>query len=388
MYWTIKELQRTYFAKPLEPLVSPNRFRMPPGEIQDEMFPIAEKARMVADYGAAMKSAARLAARLRKPVLVGEVILNEPWRPFLSTRGAALSADQVLSLEAALRRADALLRAHEPRKALAVIERAGPAGRGVAALDNAAGRAHLMLGDLAEARRLLRLAIMEDGLPLRYAQKLNEAAAAADAEGAGFFRFVGNDAAFETLLRRGYGYGEFFADMEHPNLLGHSFLSSQFVCALSASPALADGRSRCRDWRAADLRALAAGHERALGVTAEETGMLAFEGASWHYALSSLSVYPADFLDAAEGKLREYRAVSGSSAHSRAAGALVEAWLEKDRGRPEGAARLLNEAAAFEPSFVAGQWTLDLGHGRTMRALFEAGGVARANGRFASMAIH
>ncbi len=361
---------------PPQPLFIVNRQQIIPAEIQPPLVPALIEERMINDFGADINAVASLAQKSGKYILAAGAILDDTWRPFVSTQRPGLSVPQRDRFRALLAQGTARLVQGDYRKALAILRRASSIDPDVAILNYRIGQAHWANGEHDAAHVFFIKSIVQDGLPLRYAARLNLLTKAAATRG-GYFRYLDTTPGLNSLVDRGFGYRKFFSDMEHPNLMGHAFLAQNFLCALEELPPLGPAqRHDCLDWRTADPQALAMRYHRELGVTKDEESEVAWAEAAWHYRMRSLSAYPQDFLAMAEARLQDYRAAASAKPESEVKFLFGEALIEAARNRSSRrVVGLLNEALHVQPEYVVSQWITDMGNGETTGHLLESLGI-------------
>lgn len=359
----------------ITPPFSLNRFQLSRAEFQPALIPEYERRAIQERYRAALREISSAAAAMNKHVVVSEVLLHESAKPLASELNPALSPQDQDRMQDLYRRGRDKAAAGDCARALPLLKAAAAMDESAAIVRHHLGLCLLSQGRVDAARQELQRAIELDLLPLRYAGPLNRIAReVADGD---HLRYLELDTPYATLLKRGYSYDEFFNDFEHPAMLGHVFLASNFLCALSKLPGFSGpAADPCRDWKRQDLRALANEYEKALGVTNEERREMALMIAKWHFSTSSLTAYPEDFYAASERDLNKALALPGADARLRQDAALLLGLIDLQRGAPARARERFEAALNLNPARWRRLWSAPLAGGRTMETLCRPFGLS------------
>lgn len=363
----------------LTPPFSLNRFQLGSAEFQPPLFPEAERLAIQDRYRESLRGIARAAASANKHVLVSEVLLHETYKPLASAFRPGLAPEGQDAVRRLYERGRSRAAAGDCAGALPSLKAALAVDDSPAIVHHLIGNCLLSRGRVDEARVELQRALELDLVPLRYVAPLNRIAReVAESEGGEHFRYIEQGAPFARLLRRGYTHGEFFGDFEHPTLLGHAFLTSNFLCGLSRLPGFAGpSENPCRDWAREDLRALAARYEKSLGVTDAERREAVFLIASWHFGMASMSAYPGDYFAASEAGLNRTLEMPGSDDRKRQDTLLLLGLIDLlHRGDPELARRRFESALALNPPRWRRLWLTPIHDGRNLEKICRPRGLA------------
>jgi len=259
-----------------------------------------------------MDEAVRLATRYNKQIIISSVPSFEEWKPFFSVRGKDSSG---LANEVFLTNYRNGLEKFNEKKfseALVLFQKAREIDEHVAIISYYIGMCETALDHKQTAREYLREAMVEDGFPARALYSLYDISRSIAQNSPEHVHFVDTIATFHNLIDRGYSYDDLFADFQHPSFMGQIVIGLNFLCEiLKLEPFKSDGRGKCTDASTADIRGLTQGYWSELGLTPMDIAKTAFDSATWHYSLSSISAYPDVFLDRAERRMNRFYENSG-----------------------------------------------------------------------------
>ena len=267
-------------------------------------MPITEIAKLPVNFKTSLEEIAALAEKHGKHVFVAGVMVNEARAPHFSVYRQDITDAEVAEFQKHYQSGRKFLKQEAFQEALAQFEQAIAIDEHVAVAHYYAGVACGKMGNIPMRLQYFRKSVDLDGIIFRslsvYYSILREVS-----RNSPNVHYVDTIEDYYQYVLNGMEMDDFISDINHPNLLGHTYLGFKYLCAMTKrEPFRSQAEPACLDWSDTDLFALEKQMRNELGVTRAEEAENLYMISRWHTSSASLTSTKEQFLDNGEKYIR------------------------------------------------------------------------------------